>query len=154
MANGKYQRWLEPDGLEKLTNWAARGNTDAELANNMGISCSTFYAWLLKYSDISEAIKKGREMAVEAIENAFFKRALGGTVVTEEVEEFRGTFKDGKPWDGTGVKRTVRKELPGDVTAQIFYLKNKAGYRNEVEASVAIDEAPTFVYVRNADKRS
>ena len=151
MAKGKYQQWLQADKLAQVTNWAANGCTDRELAHNMGIHHSTFYDWCDKYAAISDAVKEGREMSVVAIENAFFKRALGGVVVTEEIEEFKGTFKDGKPENGTGTKRTVRKHLPGDVTAQIFYLKNKAGYRNEVEASVEFAEVPTFVYVRNAD---
>lgn len=148
MAKGKYQRWLKTENLAQITNWAANGCTDEEIARNMGISRTTFYDWMPKFPDISNAVKEGREMSVVAIENAFFKRALGGVMVTEEVEEFKGTFKEGKPYDGTGTKRTVRKFLPGDVTAQIFYLKNRAGYKTEPDASVEVDIVPTFIYSR------
>ena len=151
MAKGKHIAWHEPFKLEKITNWAANGCTDDQIARNIGIHRATLYDWLGKYPDISDAVKKGREMAVEAIENAFFTRALGGQVVTEEVEEFRGEVRDGKPYNGTVVKRTVKKSLPGDVTAQVFYLKNKAGYRSEPQAGAdAGGEAPTFVYERRA----
>ena len=149
MAKGKYKKWLEKCNLEQLTNWAANGCTDKEIAHNMGIHPSTYYDWIPKHPEISDAVEKGREMCYVAVENAFFKRAVGGIVVTEEIDEFKGTFKNGKPENGTGTRRTVKKHLPGDVAAQIFYLKNKGGYRSEPDVSVNVDVAPTFVYKRN-----
>ena len=128
---GKYEKWLKEDSLEQLANWAAKGCTYAEMSNNMGINERTLYDWVDRFPQISQAIEKGRQMSVVAIENAFFRRALGGEVVEETIEEFKGTFKNGKPENGTGTKRTVKKKLPSDVTAMVFYLKNRAGYRSE-----------------------
>lgn len=36
MAKGKYQEWLEPEGLLKLEGWARDGLTDEQIAQNMG----------------------------------------------------------------------------------------------------------------------
>ena len=138
MAKGKFEPWLQADGIARITNWAAKGCTHEEIAHNMGIRRSTLNEWIARFPAISDAIKDGRAMSVVAVENVFFKRAVGGEVVTETIEEFRGEVVDGKPYNGTIVKRTVKKALPPDVTAMIFYLKNRAGYRSEPQQA---DEA-------------
>jgi len=133
MAKPKYTRWLDASELIRITNWVANGCTDEQLAANMGIHPATLYEWQNKPAcrEIAEAIKKGRELRLPNMENTFFTKALGGTVITETIEEFRGEVVDGKPYNGTIVKRTVKKTLPPDTTALIFYLKNKGGYRSE-----------------------
>lgn len=60
VANGKYQRWLEPDGLLLLEGWARDGLTDVQLAQNCGCSVRTLYEWKALYPQISQALKKGR----------------------------------------------------------------------------------------------
>lgn len=77
MAKGKYQEWLTPDGLTLLEGWARSGLTDEQLAAKMGCSCSTLYEWKKKYSEISDALKKGKEVVDIQVENALLKRALG-----------------------------------------------------------------------------
>ena len=77
MAKGKYQRWLEPDGLTLLEGWARDGLTDEQIAHNMGISTATLYDWKNKFQDISEALKKGKEVVDIQVKNALLKRALG-----------------------------------------------------------------------------
>ena len=143
MAKGKYHKWLEPANLEKVTNWAAHGCTDAEIFANMGISRQTFYVWVARFPDFSDAIKKGRELSVEIIENTFFAKARGGLVVSEGIEEFTGEIRDGKPYNGTIKKRTVKRELPPDTAAMIFYLKNRAGYSDKKGPEVSI-QAPVI----------
>ncbi len=41
MAKGKYEKWLEPDGLQLLGAWARDGLTDEQIARNMGICRET-----------------------------------------------------------------------------------------------------------------
>lgn len=62
MAKGKYQRWLEPDGLTLLEGWARDGLTDEQIAHNMGISTATLYDWKNKFQDISEALKREKKL--------------------------------------------------------------------------------------------
>lgn len=147
MPKPKYTRWLNAAQLEKITNWAANGCTDEQLAMNMGIRRQTLYEWAKnpRCADITDAIQKGKELRLPSMENTFFKRAKGGMTVTETIEEFRGEVKDGQPWNGTIVKRTVKKELPPDQGSLMFYLKNKGGYRSEPIAEVNVETAPTIV---------
>lgn len=74
----KYDYWLTSDGLLLLTGWARDGLTDEQIAGNMGISPSTLYEWKSKYPEISEALKKGKEVVDYQVENALLKKALEG----------------------------------------------------------------------------
>ena len=86
MAKGKYQEWLEPEGLLLLEGWARDGLTDEQLAEKIGVSTSTLYDWKAKYSEISEALKKGKEVVDIQVENALLKRALGYEYTEERIE--------------------------------------------------------------------
>ena len=116
MAIGKYQKWLEPDNLILIESWARNGLTDEEIAHNMGITASTLYEWKKKYSNISEALKRGKEVVDVLVENALLKRALG-----YEYEEVSKKFENGVL---TECKITKKQVVP-DTTAQIFWLKNR-----------------------------
>lgn len=83
MAKGKYQKWLEPESLILLEGWARDGLTDEEIAKNMGVRTSTLYEWKNKYSEISEALKKGKEFADYQIENALYNSALYGNTTAQ-----------------------------------------------------------------------
>ena len=116
MAKGKYQRWLEPDGLLLLEGWARDGLTDEQLAEKMGINPATLYDWKNKHPEISEALKKGKEIVDIQVENALLKRALGYEYMEERAEI---SEKDGRK-----VIQTVKQVIP-DTAAQIFWLKNR-----------------------------
>ena len=60
-----------------MEGWARDGLTDEQIAKNMGISRSTLNEWKKKYSDISDTLKKGKEVVDRQVENALLKRALG-----------------------------------------------------------------------------
>lgn len=115
MAKGKYEKWLEPEGLTLLEGWARDGLTDEQIAHNCGITVKTLYEWKNRYGEICEALKRGKEVVDLEVENALLKSALGFSydeVMTEESPD--------------GVKKRVTKKmvLPS-VTAQIFWLKNR-----------------------------
>lgn len=112
MAKGKYEYWLTPEGLIKLEGWARDGLTDEQIAQNIGINPATLYDWKNKYDEISKTLKKGKEVVDYEVENALLKRALGYTVKEEKLTK-----------DGEVVE--LEREVPGDVTAQIFWLKNR-----------------------------
>ena len=116
MASGKYQRWLEPDGLLLLEGWARDGLTDEQIAHNIGISRGTLYDWKKAYPDISNALKRGKDVVDIEVENALLKRALGYEYTEERVE-----ISDK---DGQKVIQTT-KHVAADTTAQIFWLKNR-----------------------------
>lgn len=116
MAKGKYEYWLTPEGLLKIEGWARDGLTDEQIAANIGISRSTLNAWKDRYSDISDTLKRGKDVVDLQVENALLKRALG-----YEYEEVKEKFEC-----GVMTERTVaKKEVIPDTTAQIFWLKNR-----------------------------
>ena len=80
IAKGKYEKWLDSDGLILLQGWARDGLTEEQIAHNMGISRDTLRVWKNKYSVISAALKKGKEVVDFAVENALLKKALSGDV--------------------------------------------------------------------------
>ena len=130
---GKYHEWLTDEGLLKLEGWARDGLVDEQIAKNMDIAPSTLYEWKKKYSDISEALKKGKEVVDRQVENALLKRALGYKYdeVTKEMLA-----------DGSGqmaITKIVKKEVQPDTTAQIFWLKNRkpSEWRDKRETEIS-----------------
>ena len=103
----------------------------------MGISKTTFYAWLLKYPDISDAIKNGKAPVDIEVENTMLKSAMGHYVTVKKPMKMRTEKrlkkkdKDGREYE-TGVIVEEHIEyvdeqiyVPPNVTAQIFWLKNR-----------------------------
>lgn len=132
MAKGKYEYWLTPEGLLKIEGWARDGLTDEQIAENVGINPATLYVWKKKYTEISETLKRGKEVVDRQVENALLKRALGYTY--EEI-----TYEG-----GVETKRVVKEVVP-DTTAQIFWLKNRKreawADRQNIELSQPIDDS-------------
>ena len=80
MARAKYEEWeKDPDKRILMIGWARAGLSDQQIAKNMGISRSTLNEWKKKYSDIADALKKGKEVSDYEVENALYKRATGYT---------------------------------------------------------------------------
>ena len=118
----KHQEWLEPEGLLKLEAWARDGLTDEQIASNMGIVPSTLYEWKNKFSEISESLKRGKEVVDIQVENALLKRALGYSY-TETTKELKYNAETDRQELVT--TKVVTKEVVPDTTAQIFWLKNR-----------------------------
>ena len=116
MAKGKYQEWLEPEGLLKIEGWARDGLTDEQIAHNMGISVATLYNWKNEHLEILESLKRGKEVVDRMVENALLKRALG-----YEYEEVSEKFEGGVLTE----RKVTKKQVTPDTTAQIFWLKNR-----------------------------
>ena len=122
----KYDEWLTPDGLLQLEAWARDGLTYEQIASNCGIALSTLKDWRARFSAISTALKRGKAVVDIMVENALYKRAMGYayTEVTRE-QVCIGKDEDGVPQYEMRVTREVTKEVQPDVTAQIFWLKNR-----------------------------
>jgi len=113
----KYNESL-PKEAEKL---AEKGLKNKEIAEQLGIAKSTFYDYKKKFSEFPNSIKKGKKASIKPIENSMYARARGYDYEEQVTEE---RIRE----DGTqhpAVVRTLKKHMPGDVTAQIFWLKNR-----------------------------
>lgn len=116
----KYEEW-ERDGVleEKLAlikGWRMNGVTQQKIAENVGINEDTLCKYKNRYPRLKEALDKGKEQADLEVEDALFKRAVGYTIRIEE-----------EKLDKDGVTHLLKKDvhIPGDVGAQIFWLKNR-----------------------------
>lgn len=119
MAKGKYQRWLEPEGLLLLEGWARDGLTDEQIALKMGIAPSTLYEWKKVHSEISESLKKGKEVVDYEVENALLQEAKKGNV-TAQIFWLKNRRSDkwrDKPVDYSEQEDTMQKL--NDVLSQI-----------------------------------
>lgn len=131
-----------------LEGWARDGMTDEQIAGNMGISARTLYRWKLQYCQICQALKKGKDVADREIENALFKRAKGYDVTETKIKTKNGVVIE---------KTEITKHIPGDTTAQIFWLKNrKPEYWGGGDKFTNEEEAEVHIYVpdNGRDKRS
>lgn len=137
MAKGKYQEWLEPDGLLLLSAWARDGLTGEQIAKKMAISYSTFKLWKEKYSAISAALKKGKEVVDIEVENSLLKRAKGYSYEEITQELITVENEDGDKHKELAVTKIVKKEVLPDVTAQIIWLKNRKPreWRDKIDPS-------------------
>ncbi len=63
-------------GQEELESWARDGLTDEQIAHNMGICRDTLIQWKKKYSDISDTLKRGKDVIDIQVENALHGKNL------------------------------------------------------------------------------
>lgn len=121
-SHGKYGAWIAPEGLLKIQGWARDGLSDKQIAHNIGITQTTLYEWQKRFPELSEALKKGKEVVDREVENALLKRAMGYEY--DEITQEPVTDKDTGITEVRVTKR-VTKQVAPDVTAQIFWLKNR-----------------------------
>ena len=141
----KIDEWLKEDKLILLEGWARDGLTNEQIAHNIGINVKTLYDWQNKKEIIRETLKKGKEVVDIQVENALFKRALGYTItITEQKVDKDGCVHD--------LKKDVH--IPGDVTAQIFWLKNRKAkeWRDKVQYENSLDEITKLDKILNEIK--
>lgn len=121
MAKSKYESIVKPK-LIVIEGWARNGLTIEQIAKNLGISKVTLYKYMNEHVELSEHLKKGKEVIDIEVENALLKRALGYKY-EEVTKELLKNKKTGK--EELRVTKVVTKEVQPDTTAQIFWLKNR-----------------------------
>lgn len=155
MAKAKYKEWLTDENLNKLRGWARRGLTDEQIAELIGIRRQTLYDWKNKYSDIADALKDGKEIIDNKIEESLIKAMMGYSVTDTTYKmvkvdefvlkarraEFATKYKKKHPTASksevlvaTGESVSVYEKIPMAVsvrevgpntTAIMFWLKNR-----------------------------
>lgn len=137
---GKYEEWLDKDNLLKVQGWARDGLSNDQIAHNIGITAKTLCEWQNRFGEFRNAIKKGKEVVDREVENAMLKRALGYEY--DEVTQEPVTDKDTGITEMRVTKRVTKQIVP-DVTAQIFWLKNRKPEefrdKRDVELSGSVD---------------
>jgi hypothetical protein len=95
---------------------AENGMTNYEIAELLEVGEPTIYVWMVKHKAFAEALKSGREPADDRVERSLYHRANGYSRKHVTIVEKS---------DGTKETHTKVEHLPPDVTACIFWLKNR-----------------------------
>ena len=123
---------------EKIFELAQAGYTDREISKYIGVGYSTFNRILANDKEFKESLKKAKLKADITVENSLYKRATGYDIEQEIVEYIPG------PGDKPKVKgvKKIKKHIPADVTAQIFWLKNRqpAKWRDKQETNITVTD--------------
>lgn len=119
--------------------YAREGMNDKNIARKLGISRDTLYEYIKKYPDFSDSLKKGKAPVDFEVENALLKRAIGYEYEETMIEY--GPAPKGKKAKVMKVRK-ITKQVAADVTADIFWLKNRKPekWREKKEVDVKIKE--------------
>ena len=110
-----------------------KGFIDTEIADFFEVDVATINRWKQAHPEFCESLKSGKRHSDSKVEDALYNRALGYEF--EEVKE---------ELEGDTVTKTTktRKQLAGDTTAQIFWLKNRQPekWRDKTETRVTLSD--------------
>ena len=108
--------------------YARLGWTDAQIAEKMGISVATITNWKKDYPEFLASLKAGKEEPDDTVERSLYERATG-YVNKNAVKIFMPAGAKGP------VYAPYEEYFAPDVTAQIFWLKNRrpATWRDKQE---------------------
>ena len=129
--NGKKRRMGRPTKYKKefvktAYNYCLLGARDKDLCRFFGVSEQTLNNWKADHPDFFEAIKAGKLYADMNVVRSFYRRAVGGYEYTETTYVTVEGGKKRKKGESAPMKvKTVVKHCPPDVTAGIFWLKNR-----------------------------
>jgi hypothetical protein len=119
----------EPDYVRQAEFLCQRGATDNDLADFFGVAVRTINRWKIVYPDFFDAIRRTKDAADERVKESLYHRAQDREVEEEQAIKVKTTEYG---TDGKKLREeerveivTVRKFLPADTTAMIFWLKNR-----------------------------
>lgn len=142
----KYDEYVKPH-LNQITEWARSGATENEICTALGIAVSTFNEYKKQYSELSDALRAGRQTVILNVKAALYKKAIGF-----EYEEKRGVKKG----DKVVSTEIYKRYSPPDTVAAAMLLRNYEEEwrdkdavqtdfkRQEIEIKKALAEANNF----------
>jgi hypothetical protein len=91
------------------------GATDEDLADFFSVSIRTISNWKSEFPEFLQALKSGKSAADDRVERSLYQRAVGYTHDAVHFSAFQGVVTE----------TSYRNHCAPDVTAQIFWLKNR-----------------------------
>lgn len=134
MAGGRPSKF-KPEYVEQAKRLATLGATDRECAEFFHVSESTLHLWKHTHPEFSEALKVGKEIADDRVEQSLYRRALGYShdaikIVTVDKEVLHEPYVE---------------HYPPDTTAAIFWLKNRRPDRwrdkREIDNNIGVQDS-------------
>lgn len=136
-------KWPEVESkLVQIEAWARDGLTDADISSNLGISTVTLWKYKNEHANLSNALKQNKEIADITVVNKLYQLTQGYRY--DEVVQERMPLHDANGnvtgYEMTETKRTTKEVLP-NVTAQIFWLKNRQSeqWRDKRETETRVE---------------
>lgn len=119
---------------------ASTGADNVALTKIFGVTEPTLYNWMRKYPAFKEAIQEGKDFYnIYVAEKRLQKRVEGYSYYEEHVYETLD--KDGVKHK---LKKRIKKQIPPDTTAIIFFLTNRMGHRwqhvRNIEKNVTVNK--------------
>jgi hypothetical protein len=93
----------------------ARGFINNEIAKALGVGVSTLEGWIRNNEELREAMEKGKSEADDLVEQSLFKAATGYKIRDTYFTQYQGAI----------ISEEYDKEVGPNVTAAIFWLKNR-----------------------------
>ena len=114
-----------PEMAELVRLLRSLGEKNEEIARLLGVTREKLLRWQVLHPDFKKAMAE--PAAAELAENALLRRALGFKICESSAEE----LVDKKSGEILEVlkRRTITKDVPPDVRALLFYLKNRCPER-------------------------
>ena len=101
---------------KKAGELALMGKTDVEIAKALGVSEDTLNEWKKRYPEFTESLKNNKDIVDSGVVKSLLQRANGYEYTEKRIIR--------NP-DGTTRQEATVKQVAPDVTAQIFWLKNR-----------------------------
>lgn len=128
MAKSKYESHVLPN-LDKILKWAEAGATAKDIAAKLRVAYSTFRNYVdlgeggdERYSALSAAFARAREIPNDIIEHALFDRARG---IEYEEKTFETKWNAAAEAFEEVCTKRVTKYIPPDPTSLMFWLTNQ-----------------------------
>lgn len=118
----------KPEYAEQAEKLCKLGATDKDLADFFDVSIRTVERWRVQHEEFCRAAKNGKDEADNRVERSLYQRAVGYTFESEKIFQNKGEV----------VRAPCLEHVPPDVTAAIFWLKNrrKDEWRDRTEHNV------------------
>ena len=108
------------ENLERIPKLRRQGLTEEQVGKVIGVSAFSINKYKKINPGLAEALKKGKEMLIEDLEDSLYKKALG-KCIQKTTKKYIEKGADGK--DKSRIEETV-VTLPPDTGALCFALKN------------------------------
>lgn len=114
------QSSYKPENAKQAGKLCELGATDAELADFFEVSVRQVHRWKIIYPEFAEALKVGKDIVDDKVERSLLELASGYRYTEVQAIKVR-VAKDTDQIEMVEVERVC----PPNVTAQIFWLKNR-----------------------------
>jgi hypothetical protein len=123
---------FKPQYIGQARKLCALGHTDLEIAEFFDVSLRTFAYWKARNPELLHALKAGKEFANQRVERSLYQKAVGYSYDSVKIFMPAGAEKP--------VYAPYVEHVPPDVTACIFWLKNRnpAQWRDAWQVDAAI----------------